>query len=440
MKASSSVRWLLAVLLGVGLFGWAVTGSVVYVRLAYLGILLLAGAYVWTAVSIRGLSLSRSARVARASVGELFEETFEVANRTRQPGLWLEVENLSRLPNAEGSRLLTRIGGRETRTYPARTLLTRRGAFPLGPATISSGDPFGLFTVQKTFPAESSLIVLPMSVEISTFPIPPGLLPGGKAIRRKTMDVTPNAAGIREYVPGDPMKRIHWPSTVRRDRFMVKEFEQDPQSDLWLFLDAQARVHVRGPELAMPIFEVGQWLTRRPQINLPCDTFEYTVSIAASLARHFLKRNRAVGLACATGHFTVLSSERGERQIGKVLETLAFLEPQGEIPFLGLIQLQAKLLPLGSGVILITSSPTPELFLAVEDLQRRSLQPLVILIKPETFGGSGDSQPLTDALIGREVPVASISYGDNLAEQLALPAVYYEQHYRSSPAAYVSPI
>ncbi len=38
---------------------------------------------------------------------------------------------------------------------------------------------------------------------------------------------------------------------------------------------------------------------------------------------------RAVGLACAAGKFSVVSSERGERQINKIMETLAFLQPEG---------------------------------------------------------------------------------------------------------------
>ena len=89
---------------------------------------------------------------------------------------------------------------------------------------LSSGDPFGLFTRKKAYPADETLVVLPMTVNISTFPPPAGLLPGGKMIRLKTMDVTPHAAGVREYVPGDPMKRMHWKSTARRGHFMVKEF------------------------------------------------------------------------------------------------------------------------------------------------------------------------------------------------------------------------
>ena len=91
---------------------------------------------------------------------------------------------------ATGSRVLTFLRAGQKRTYIARTWLTSRGGFTLGPTTLSSGDPFGLFRVSKQFPASSSLIVMPMLVHVTEFVSPPGLLPGGKAIRRKSLDIT----------------------------------------------------------------------------------------------------------------------------------------------------------------------------------------------------------------------------------------------------------
>jgi uncharacterized protein (DUF58 family) len=428
MKSTSGMRWLLAALVVLGLVGRAATGTAAYARIAYVALFLLVGGYVWSQLSLRGVRLKRDARLQRASMGEVFEEHFEISGAPWPGCLWLEVVNHSTLPMAAGSRLLTGIGARQRRFYSARTLLTRRGAFPLGPTTVASGDLFGLFPVQREFPADGTLVVLPMTVDIPTFPPPPGLLPGGKAIRQKTMDVTPHAAGIREYVPGDPMKRIHWPSTARRGRFMVKEFEQDPQADIWLFLDAQREVQAARPETPVTMTAEG-FLLRRPKVTLPCDTFEYAVSAAASLARFFLAERRAVGLACAAGRFTVVSGERGERQMGKILETLAFLQPEGEMPLLGLVAMQAKLLPLGSGVVLITPAARPELLIAVEDLQRRSLRPVVVLLKTETFGGAGGAEAVAAGLLTRNVPVCQIGFGDDLGVDLSLPAVYFQRRY-----------
>jgi uncharacterized protein (DUF58 family) len=434
MKPTLALRWVLVALMAVGLAGWIISGTPLYARLFYLFAILLVGGAIWTVFSIRGIQVSREARILRASVGEVFEERFEVINTTWPGVLWLEVVNRSSLPtisgSTSGSRLLTRISPHQRRFYTTRTLLTSRGSFPLGPTDARTGDPLGLFSAQKTVPAEETLVVLPLTVPIATFPPPPGILAGGKNIHRKTMDVTPHAAGVREYVPGDPMKRIHWPTTAHRGRFMVKEFEQDPQSDIWFFLDAQRDVHVLSGGEETRVDDENWWL-RRVKVSLPKDTFEYAVSATASLARFFLNEKRAVGLACAAGKLSVLSAERGERQVGKLLETLAYLQPQGTLPILGLVTMQAKQLPLGSGVILVTPSVKPELLLAVEDLQRRNLRPVVLLIRADTFGGGEESETMITGLVNRDIPVCRIGFGDDLSVQLALPAVYYQKNYRS---------
>jgi uncharacterized protein (DUF58 family) len=328
--------------------------------------------------------------------------------------------------------LLTGIGAHQKRFYTTRTLLIRRGEFQLGPTEVSSGDLFGIFSTHKHLAANQTLVVLPMTVPITTFPPPPGILPGGKTIRQKTTDVTPHAAGVREYVPGDPMKRIHWPTTAHRGRFMVKEFEQDPQADIWFFLDAQREVHtsLAGKQPEQEADE--NWWMHRLKASLPGDTFEYAVSATASLARFFLSERLAVGLASAAGRLTVVPAERGERQVGKVLETLAFLQPAGSMPIQGLVDVQAKLLPLGSGVILVTSSTRPELLLAVEGLQRRNLRPVVVLIRPETFGSASQSDVLIKGLLARNILVCPIGFGDDLGAQLSLPAAFFTRTFSSN--------
>jgi uncharacterized protein (DUF58 family) len=428
MKLSHAPRWLLAVMILGSLAGWILTGLMIYARLAYLGILLLVGGAIWTILSINGIQLNRYTRTLRASMGEVFEEHYEI-KKEKWPGCaWLEVLNQSTLPKAAGSRLLTRINAHQLRYYSARTLLTRRGAYLLGPTTLTSGDPFGLFTMQKVVTARETLIILPMTFPISVFPPPRGLLPGGKAIRQRSLDMTPNAAEVRDYVPGDPMKRIHWASSAHRGQFMVKEFEQDPQADIWIFLDAYRPVHYLMREQPVSYQLDNLWL-RRPKVSLQKDTFEYAVSAAASLARFFLMDKRAVGLACAAGKFFAVSSERGERQINKIMETLAFLQPDGMLPLFDLVNIQAKLLPLGSGVIIITPSASPDLFPALEDLRRRNLRPVVILIKSETFGGQGETDKIVAGLLSQNIPACQIGFGDDLGAQLALPATYLQRPY-----------
>lgn len=423
--------FLFFVLFLVGMLGMTSTGAVLYVRLVYLGSLLLVATWIWTRISLRNLRIVRHARSLRASVGDVFEESFELINPSLIPRLFVEIQNESSLPSAAGSRLLTMLGSKENRTYLARTWLTQRGAYPLGPTRLGSGDPFGFFSTKQTFPAIASLLVLPLIIPISDFPSPAGLLPGGKAIQRKSYDMTPHASGVREYVHGDALKRIHWPSTARRGKLIVKEFEQDPQSELWIFLDAQRIVQAQSPyELPRPR---DNWIfTRRPVIQIPPSTLEYGITIAASLAHYFIAQRRAVGFVTDGPVYTVIPAERSERQESKVLETLAFVTGDGNLPLASLVDLQSPQMPLGSSALLITPSVHDEILLAVELLQRRNLRPIILLLMSHSFGGSEGSEELATRLERRGIAVCKV-YNNALLEQVlaGFAAIHGQQEHRS---------
>ena len=405
----------------VGGVGTAVNGAVFYVRLLYLGALLLILAWWLTAISLRGITLERRARSHRAAVGDVFEEHFDISNNSRFTKFWLEVENEAELPNAAGSRVLSLIRAGQQRFYTARTWLTKRGGYALGPTTLASGDPFGIFRATKKIPASSNIIVFPMLFPVRDFLSPPGLLPGGKAIKRKSIDITPHAAGIREYVPGDPLKRIHWPTSIRRDQLMVKEFEQDPQSEVWLFLDTYKSVHVsKTDDDDVTPFVDDLSLLERQKMTLPPSTLEYSVSITASLAHYFIEQRRSVGLVTALERsYKVIPAERSERQEGKILESLAFIQAESNAGLPSLVAAQIGQLPQGSSAILITPTVWPELLLAVDSLQMRNLRPVVVLLMAHTFGGRKNNEELAASLAERNVPVCPIYCEADLSEVLS---------------------
>jgi uncharacterized protein (DUF58 family) len=414
-----SGRVLVALLFIVGGVGSLISGSAIFTRLLYLSLLIVLVAFLWTRLSVVGLRIHRHARLQKAGAGDVFEEHFEIRNASPFLVPDVEIANESKLPGAAGSRLLTRIGGRRTITYLSRTYLTHRGRFALGPTTVLSGDPFGLFHASRRFPAEESLVVLPTIYEIAAFPAAPGILPGGRTIRRKSAEVTPHAASVREYAPGDPLKSIHWPTTARRNKLMVKEFEQDPQSEVWIFLDLQDGVHYARP-YTPPTFAAVQLLYGRPsQFILPPSTLEYAISIAASLSHYFIGQKRAVGLAAAGRTATVIPAERSDRQESKILETLAFLEDDGDLSLAALAPMQARQLKTGSSIILITPEVRADLVSATEDLQRRGLHPIVVLIAPDTFGGPPGAETLAKTLTSRGVPVCRVRCNNNLTQTLS---------------------
>ena len=384
-------------LLALSLLAGLVTGGKLYYRLSVFWALLYFGSWFWSLFSLRGLQFKRSARTLRAQVGQIFEERFEVQNQNRFPRLWLEIRDQTTLPGSDGSRVVTMVMGRQARSYLARVRLMKRGVFPLGPTTIATGDLFGLFPVELEIAGQDSLLVYPMMVDIKGFPNPPGLLPGGEALRRRTHQVTPNAAGIREYYTGDPLNRIHWLSTARRGRLMVKEFELDPLADVWIFLDAASNVQSSLPLTPTDYYAKDFW-TRSGKMPLPPSTEEYSISIAASVVRDYLRRGRAVGMACAGMHVTLISPDRGGRQLGKILEALALTQMKGDLPLRGLIETQVKHMVRGSTVVLITPSTFREVGLVVDFLIQRGLKPIVVLLEASSFGGPAGTDLLAESI------------------------------------------
>ncbi|MBI4928095.1 MAG: DUF58 domain-containing protein [Anaerolineae bacterium] len=262
-------------------------------------------------------------------------------------------------------------------------------------------------------------MVLPYIVNLTRFPSPAGQFPGGKAILQKATEVTPQSAGVREYFPGDALRSIHWPSSARKDRLMVKEFEQDPQADVWIFLDADRSVHFTA-SVEQPVVKIDQlWMKARENpFTMPADSFEYAVSAAGSIAAYYIRQGRAVGVVCAGEVTMVLSPERGERQLNKILENLTFLGANGNMPLLALVEMEAPQLPRASTVVLITPSLHPSVELAVDALLMRRLRPVMVCVDPQSFGSTLVADQFLFRIRHRNIPIVMVKNGLPLQDSL----------------------
>jgi uncharacterized protein (DUF58 family) len=410
---------IVVILLLASIIAGVVSGESIYFRLAYIWAVVLIVSWLWSWQILRGVVLVRKPRATRAQVGHILEEKIELDNTGRLPRLWLAVSDRSSLPDSAGSRLFPLVEPRRGRTYLSRTRLLQRGVYPLGPTSLESGDPFGLFPVKRVYPPGETLLVYPLLVDIFDFPNPAGILPGGEALRRRTPQVTPNAAGIREYAPGDSLNRIHWVSTARRNRLMTKEFELDPQAEIWIFLDASETGQASLPFTWPKRSKEDLW-KHKFEFTLPPSSEEYEVSCAASIARYFLRQGRSVGFVSSGQTLAMIPPDRGGRQLGKILESLALLRAEGTLPIWGLIDIQAQHLVRGSTVILITHSVEQEVVIATDFLARRGLRPVVVLIDAASFNGPAGTDELAIAIKSMRVPIRVIRREDDLSNVLSI--------------------
>jgi uncharacterized protein (DUF58 family) len=415
----STVALVLALL---ALLGGLATGRDLLFNLAYLFALLLIVSFVWSWININWLHLSRVTRTRRAQVGEPLEERFTVRNTSIVPKLWLEVHDYSSVPGHRASHVINNLGSRGSFSWRTTTICTERGRYQLGPLDLATGDPFGFFPMRRKLAATSNVVIYPLTVDVHDFALPVGLLPGGDALRRRTHYVTTNAAGVRDYAPGDSFGRIHWPSTARRDRLIVKEFELDPMADIWIIPDMATYVHFRtgrgAPEASSSNLPL--WMRTRDRVfQLPESTEEYVVTIAASLARYFLRHDRAVGLLTYGQTHEHVQPDRGERQLNRILETLAVLRAMGQISISDMMHAEAQMLPRGSTVIVISPTTREEWVTTARQQMQRGLRMVTVIVDPETFGGPKSGAALVNLLRASGVFTYLVQNGDNLTQILS---------------------
>ncbi|HEX3051925.1 MAG TPA: DUF58 domain-containing protein [Aggregatilineaceae bacterium] len=365
------------------LMGW-LSGRNFLFHLAYALITVLVAAFIWSWTSVNWVTISRYTHARRAQVGRSLDEVFTIRNTGILPKLWLEIRDHSTLPNHHASHVVPTLGPRRRYGWETHTICIRRGAYTLGPMTVVSGDPFGLFQFPRKIPAVSSIIVYPPTVPIHRFATPIGTLSGGEAVRRRTVYVTTNAAGVREYQPGDSFNRIHWRSSARKDQLLVKEFELDPLADVWIFLDLSLSSLVERPQARAD--NGGYIYSTAP--SLPPSTEEYAISIAASLAQYFVNKGRALGFLTYSPHREIIQPDRGPRQLTRILEILAVARSENELSLQQVLGLEANYLTRGTTAVLVTASMDEAWVAEVHTLARRGIRVIAVILDPRSFGAA----------------------------------------------------
>lgn len=450
MKRSRLVL-LLWLVIGVGAIG---TGRELFYNLWYLLSSLLVFSFLWAWSGVRWVEVERQVRTTRSQVGKMIEERLVIKNRGRLPKLWLEVLDHSTLPHHAVSRVISPLGPNKVYSRTIKTRCLQRGSFTLGPTTLISGDPFGLFQVSRRLdkPAATTVIVYPATVEVPAFAPLVGLLPGGDTIHRRTPYVTTNVSGIREYVPGDAFNRIHWPSTARTGRLISKEFELDPTADIWILLDLERAAQAELSRSVSPSEEpwpwksdgaseldhnmrarsfwarlVGQleaplpWERASSRLPLAPSTVEYGTTIAASLAKHFITRDRAVGLIAYSHRREMIPPDRGERQLTKILETLAIIRAEGHIPLAEILAAEGTHLRRNTTAIVITPTDQKDWIAAAQAVSQRGVRLVAVLMESRSFGQLYSNEKLVPELSMSGISTYLVREGDDLSQALSRP-------------------
>jgi uncharacterized protein (DUF58 family) len=364
--------------------------------LTYVLLTLFVLSWLWARYSLRRMVFRRIAAGGRVQVGEVFDERLMLDNLSMMPKLWVQVADSSTLPGHRAGYVAS-MGGRKRAMWRARTTCRRRGRFHLGPVSATSGDPFGLFRRRIQLAPARDILVLPRVLPITSFTLFSGGLPGRGRSSRRALQTTTNATTIREYATGDSLSRIHWRSSAHYNKLMVKEFDLDPAVDVWIFLDLHDSVQAGKGEHS---------------------TEEYGVTIAATISTYLLRQDLSVGLIVNGEHRELLSLDRGDRQIERVLELLAVVRAGSGPELKEALALDALHFGRNSAAIVITPSSSRDWHEGLRHLQRRGVQVAVVGLDAASFDKKPPDEDTLAFLEGAGIPVLRIKYGEPLAQIL----------------------
>ncbi|MGH2820246.1 MAG: DUF58 domain-containing protein, partial [Actinomycetota bacterium] len=251
------------------------------------------------------LAVDRKVTPSRSRPGQQVSVEIEVTNRGRGTAPLLLLED--RLPAGLSGNARLAVRGIETsgvRKTTLRLRAARRGRYQVGPLDIALVDPFGLSQMRSRAQEVADFLVHPR--------IEPLSMPTDRGDRRTTavssMRQPTGARGedfytLREYVEGDDLRKIHWPSTAKRNRFMIRQEETPWQTRATILLDDRRSAHDG----------VGDH-----------SSFERAVEAAASMVD--LYHRAGYGYRLVAAHNPGLASAKGPDHYNRCLDLLATLE------------------------------------------------------------------------------------------------------------------
>ncbi|MBE1445529.1 MULTISPECIES: DUF58 domain-containing protein [Paenibacillus] len=213
-----------------------------------------------------------------------------------------------------------------------RTPSLRRGMYSFGTTECVTEDIFGLFEHSGNLKLPHSIVVLPQTIAIREWQQYHQMMKGTNHHSTTTRAVreTTQINGVREYIYGDRLSRIHWNATAKTGTWKSKEFERESLPKTYLILDRE-----------------------RKGYNDP-DQFELAVSVAASLFQYGTTRGLALGLLSTGADDVYFEPKPGQNQHKTVQQHFIQVEADGNYSLKQVIREKAQNLVPGSFIALIT--------------------------------------------------------------------------------------
>lgn len=337
------------------------------------------GARLWWDHAFRNLTFSRSFSTRRAFYNDEVTLELTVVNTKPLPITRFEVAdevstNLlvqhhvldrSQRPDRRLLRSVFSLGMYERVVYRYRIDCRHRGWHRFGPALATAVDPFGIVSRRNELPQDEGFLVYPRIVPVTSPIVPPRQPYGDFKPAQRLIEDPMRMAGVREYVPGDSPRRIHWRATARTGVMQTRVFEPSASPIAAIFLDT----------ITFSYLWEGQ----------NSDLLELAITVTASIATQMLAERQQVGLyanAPIPERSRTLRVPPGRRpgQMTRILESLAMLTPAFGDRIEHMVMEEMPRLPWGAAVVIVTTRVTDAMQRTLLRLSRASGSQRFVLV------------------------------------------------------------
>lgn len=291
-----------------------------------------------------------------------------------------------------------------THTVTAPVTCYKRGKYRIGPCNVFFFDPFGLFFLKKVLPAYSELYVYPRTFPVQTFPpLIKGSMPWFGIETIKAAGDDDEFYGTREYRTGDPLKTIHWISSARKNKLIVKQFQR------------------QGFYRATLLFNLERDTNYGEGRETVC---EYAVKVAASLAKYLTDSNVSVEVIAHTGEIAHIEPNKGPEHLEEIMKFLTVAQAESGVGLGEIVQEFSAHIPDDSNLIVIMIDKDWDSFLSSVMADKRDLSFVPVILLSSSFMDEQDYRAYAHEMKVKLYqrfkfnPIV-IARGDNLEEAFA---------------------
>lgn len=349
------------------------------------------------------LQVSRK-MISRVTEGDILEVETEINSVSFLPvfNLTLEDNFSCVVPTEEKKRFfIGYLGPKSFLRITYKYLCYKRGEYKAGPFVVYFFDPLNLFFFKRTFQVYSKVVVYPQIFRIERFPaLTRSVLPWFGIETARSSGDDDEFYGVREYKEGESVKRIHWVSSARKNKLIVKQYQLQSFFGTTIIFNLEKSKNIGEGREAVA---------------------EYIIKIAASVANYLTEKGVSIELLAHVGEIVHLPFNKGQDHLENILKVLAVAQAESRISLREAFEEFARYLPNDSSLVAVMSDQDYKDLPRMISLYSRGISLIPLIVVSDTFLPIADKKKVVRQSRVKVTNLVNMhakffSQGDNLSE------------------------